>query len=516
MDLPVNRAAVRINKLAFDGTADLPIEGDVLLPDYCPDIARVLNTEACARIDTKTLDPGRLNVSGTFCVKIIYIPDNSSSIRCFTYESALTHTFEAAGVDRNDMAKAKARVDYVNCRPISPRRFQIKASVSISAKVWSRKDEEIVTGCDDDRVEMLSRRIKVSSPIGFAERPFSVEDELEVSYGKPPVASIVRCDAAAVVQDYKVIANKIITKGELVLHTLYSPEAEDSKLEVMDHSLPLSQIIDLEGVDEESIVSVKYEVKNINVEMMANDDGENRIMSVKADINAMASARGNGEFTAVADAYSPVYEMEIQMKPISVEYITDIIKSNETVKLSVEAPGDGFSSVTDCVVKPETVTAKAEGKNLVITGEMSISVMASDMNGGPVCLERSAPFTINEPMSAPGVNIRCEPDITVVAATFSIVPGGIDIRCDCMVSAIVFSVDSENVVADMSLDETKPREIKQKTLTLYFADGGESLWNIAKRYNTSVEAIKRENNLEEDTLQERSMLLIPKKHCAKN
>ncbi|HEX2938255.1 MAG TPA: SPOCS domain-containing protein [Ruminiclostridium sp.] len=515
MDLSVKRDTVRINELVFDGTADQPVESDVLLPDYCPDIARILNTEACARIDTKMLESDRLTVSGTFCVKVIYIPDNSSSIRCFNYESAFNHIFDASGVGRDDMARVKARVDYVNCRPISPRRLQVKASVSIRAKVWSKRDEEVITGCDDDKVEMLSRQIKMSSPIGFAERPFSVEDELEVGYGKPAVASIIRCDAVAVVQDYKVIANKIITKGELVMHTLYAPEAEDSRLEVMDHSIPLSQIIDLEGVDEQSVVSVTFEVRDLKIDMAVNADGENRIMAVKADIDAVAGARGVGEFAAVADAYSPVYEMDIQMKPISVEYITDVIKTNETVRISVEAPGEGLSNVTDCVVRPETVSAKAEGKNLVINGEMAVSAMASDLQGGPVCIEKSVPFTLSEPMSSPVENVRCEPDLKVVANTFSIVSGGIDIRCDCALSAVVFGIDSKNVVADMTLDETKPREARQKTLTLYFADNGENLWNIAKRFNTSMDAIKRENNLEEDTLPERSMLLIPKKHCAK-
>lgn len=515
MELSVNRDTVRINELVFDGTADNPIESDVLLPDYCPDIARVLNTGACVKIDTKTIETDRLIVSGTFRIKTIYVPDNSASIRCFVHESAFSHTFEVQGIKRDDMSKVRAKVDYVNCRPISPRRLQIKASVSISAKIWRCGEEEIISGCDDDRVEMLSRQMKISSPIGATERPFSVEDELEISYGKPSAASLIRTDATAVVHDYKVIANKIISKGELMLHTLYVADTEDGNFEVADHSIPLSQIIDLDGVNEDSVVNVTYDVTNLKVDIGANADGENRIMSVKANINAAASARNNGEITVIADAYSPVYEMDIQMKPLSVEYVADIIKTNEAVKLSVDAPGEGLSSVVDCVVKPESAVVTAEGKNLVINGEMDVSAMAYDMQGGPVCIEKTIPFVITEEMSSPVQSIRCEPDLTVVATNFSIASGGIDIRCDCALSAIVLGIDSKNVVSDMMLNDTKPREVRQKTLTLYFADSGENLWNVAKRYNTSMDAIKRENNLETDVLPERSMLLIPKKHCVK-
>jgi hypothetical protein len=515
MDLSVKRDTVRINEPVFDNTADHPVESDVLLPDYCPDIARILKTEACAMVDTKTLETDRLVVAGNLCVKIIYVPDNSCAIRCFSYESAFAHTFEISGASHEDMARVKVKVDYVNCRPIGPRRMQIKASVSINAKVWSRRDEEFISDCEDDKVELLSRPMKVSSMIGACERPFKVEEELEVGYGKPAIASIIRSDATATVQDFKVISNKIIAKGELMLHTLYSPDISDAKLEVMDHSIPISQILDLEGVDEESICTVSFFVTNVKVEASADGDGENRMMMVDITLNAQASARRMQDFTAVADAYSPVFEMGIQTKQVALEHISDVIRTSESVRLSVEAPGDGISAVTDCTVRVESAIAKAEGKNLMISGEMMVSAMGADMQGGPVCIEKPVPFKITEQLSTACENMRCDPDVNVVASSFSLAPSGIDVRVDCAVTALVFVVNNENLVSDISLDESRPRECRKKTLTLYFADKGECLWDIAKRYSTSMDAIRRENNLETDCLPERSMLLIPKKHCSR-
>lgn len=515
MDLSVKRDAVRINEPVFENTVDHPVECDVLLPDYCPDIARILKTEACAMVNGKSLETDRLTVIGNFCVKIIYVPENSSAIRCFTYETEFTHTFEASGVGHDDMSRIKVKVDYCNCRPIGPRRLQIKSSLSISAKVWSRRDEEFATDCEDDRVELLSRQMKVSTLIGTAEKPFDVEEELEVGYGKSPIATVIKSDASAVVQDYKVISNKIIAKGEFLLHVLYSPDISDSKLEVLDYTIPISQIIDMEGVNEDSVCSVSFMVVNCKVDVSQDGDGENRILNVNSALNAQASAHRMQDFTAVADAYSPVYEMDIQMKPILLERIVDVIRTNEPVRITVESPADGISAVTDCVPKVNSISAKAEGKNLIINGEMTVSVMGSDMQGGPLGFEKTVPFTVKEQMSSPCENMRCEPEINIVSSAFSLSPSGIDIRADCNISVIVFAMSNENLVSEMSLDESRPRKSRQKTLTLYFADKGEKLWDIAKRYNTSMDAIRRENNLETDSLPERSMLLIPKKHCAR-
>ena len=42
-----------------------------------------------------------------------------------------------------------------------------------------------------------------------------------------------------------------------------------------------------------------------------------------------------------------------------------------------------------------------------------------------------------------------------------------------------------------------------------FADEGEKIWDIAKRYNTSVRSIIDDNGLTGDEIEKRGMVLIP-------
>jgi LysM repeat protein len=148
---------------------------------------------------------------------------------------------------------------------------------------------------------------------------------------------------------------------------------------------------------------------------------------------------------------------------------------------------------------------------------MNVSIMAVDSGGSPVGVDRMLPFTMHEELKNVSENMRCEPEVKVISAGYSMAGSDrIDIRIECAVEASVYSVHKENAIVDMSLDEANPKAAgNEKTLTLYYADSGERIWDIAKRYNTSMEAVKRENNLEADSLQDRSMLLIPKKRCAR-
>ena len=57
--------------------------------------------------------------------------------------------------------------------------------------------------------------------------------------------------------------------------------------------------------------------------------------------------------------------------------------------------------------------------------------------------------------------------------------------------------------------EVPKQKDQDYALRLYFAEAGESIWEISKRYNTSAAAILAENDLESDTRTAAGMILIP-------
>ena len=98
----------------------------------------------------------------------------------------------------------------------------------------------------------------------------------------------------------------------------------------------------------------------------------------------------------------------------------------------------------------------------------------------------------------------------VAGISYRITGSGIDLKAELRLSAGVYSQYSLKVITDVSADETKPRaQDKSAALSIYYADAGESLWNIAREYCTSVNAIKLENDLTGEFVENRGMLLIP-------
>jgi hypothetical protein len=64
------------------------------------------------------------------------------------------------------------------------------------------------------------------------------------------------------------------------------------------------------------------------------------------------------------------------------------------------------------------------------------------------------------------------------------------------------------------IDELEEKELEEKeehSIIIYFVKPGDTLWNIAKRYKSTVENIKQINNIEdEDKIEVNQQLFIPR------
>ena len=75
-----------------------------------------------------------------------------------------------------------------------------------------------------------------------------------------------------------------------------------------------------------------------------------------------------------------------------------------------------------------------------------------------------------------------------------------------------FNTEDINIIDDVNISDDTV--CNPYSMTIYFVKPGDTLWNIAKRYNSTVEDIVRLNELEdENKIYPRQQLFIPKYVC---
>ena len=72
----------------------------------------------------------------------------------------------------------------------------------------------------------------------------------------------------------------------------------------------------------------------------------------------------------------------------------------------------------------------------------------------------------------------------------------------------ICSVEHIRLVNDIK-DKEEKTLCHRPALTLYYCSKGEKVWDIAKKYCTTVDALCRENGIEGDKVTEAKMLMIP-------
>ena len=111
---------------------------------------------------------------------------------------------------------------------------------------------------------------------------------------------------------------------------------------------------------------------------------------------------------------------------------------------------------------------------------------------------------------------------TQVAEKYKVVPTGksaavrievgkIDFKAELFINVAVTKNVREKVLTSLEVEEDKGKKDKKPSVVIYFCSGGESVWDIARRYNTTVEEIMQENDLGADYLENKRILLIPVK-----
>ena len=506
MDLKVTKQAVTINEVVLETTLEQSLECDVVLADYYPDILRILKCEICPKIVQTSVNGDRLVIDGFVNVMAYYLSDNSQ-IRCCEHKITLNKSCDLRTAAENPVITVRPRVDYANCRAVNQRRLDVRGAISLFVKVTAPREEQFMENAEGGGVQLRRRTFDATDLVGCVSRQFSIQEELELSPGKPPISSIIRCELCANTTDCKVITGKIVAKGELMIHTLYAAE-EDPRPQVMENTIPISQILDMPGVDEDCQCDVRFEPISWDMQPQPDIDGETRVIDGDITLCATAKAYRKNTVAAICDAYSTTHEIKPSLSPITMMQLSGVISEKSMVKATLDLDEE-LSVIVDLWSRLEIISCKPGEGCVVVSARLSVSLFAMNAQNEPVYLERSSDISENISQQNVPESPVCELDASVISNAFTLSSRNLEVRCDVKFMGCVYDMMKQQLLTDIEVAGEKEKNGDDSALTIYYADESEDIWDIAKRFNTSVQAVMEENGLEDERVRRRGMILIP-------
>lgn len=507
----IERESMCAGVTVLDTSVEQSVEKDFVLPDYCADIFRILKCIVDCTVTSQSINGSKLTFELGVTARVLYCSENDSSVKSIVQKMFFTKTAELPDSCACPSVRITPRCDYVNCRVISPRRLDIRGAVTSHIKVVCEQKQSIVTDAQGCNIQLKKSLVTFPSSRLIADKRITVIEELSLPEDKPPVEQVIRTQCTIEQGEKKIIAGKLITKGDAVVKMLYScvNTAGENTIEAMRFSIPFSQIIDIEGIDESYDADV--EIIASGCEMILPTDEQPKI---ECELVMLVNCTAVKYRTAdvVTDAYSTSFECETKTVGMDLSQQEESISGS--CRVSAKAGAD------DEIVRVYDVWAQADNVSLrndeqsgdaIVSGNVRFFLLAASSER-PVFLEAQQPFEYTveaQKLGDTGIS-DVQPCVSVSSCDYIMSPSGVELTAELDICAAANTSKTKPLISDIIVDTQRPKQKDTScAVKLCRCAQGEDIWDIAKRYSTSVNAIIDENELDEQGSAAQTMLLIP-------
>ncbi|MBQ3329614.1 MAG: DUF3794 domain-containing protein [Ruminococcus sp.] len=506
MEYHLTKKNIKAARCALDTAAEQAVDIDLTLPDYCPDVERILSCTLDPRIYMSNVSGDRLSVEGGSTVRILYLDGDRGCMRSYEHTQPFSESLPLKGDVADCAVSVEAKPEYMNCRAMSPRKLSLHGAFSLCAVVEESCDAPYYSYEEDDDLQVRSEEISASSLCGLCTESFSVQEDVSVN-AKSGVSSLLTHRLSARITELKTIHNKIMFNADLKLELMYLCGVDQPQTECMSYNIPISRVADCEGAAENAVIDGELSVMSADVRLSDDAADGSQLLLLDAKLCFTARCYEEREIAVLSDAFSVDREVQAREEPFSCRSgvicrtYTDVGKTNVGVE-------DEIGKVIDVHCEKVNTSVISSGGNTVLNTKLCVAILYENSEGEIRCVERDAEFSYQPDTGG------CEEIMRYKTAVDSLSyrltdSRHLELRAELSYRLTLCSRKTCTVLTDISSDDDAPAGEKNSALILYFTESSDSVWDISKRFCSRVQDVIDENDLQGDGIEGGMMLVIP-------
>lgn len=503
MELKVYKDTVTAAQSICDTKLELPIEAEMLIPDYLPQVFKIVKCFVYLVVLQKQLAAGRLTVDGYLRCVLYYQSEGEESLCQAEQKLPFTKQVE---VKPGDWGAATVLVsgetEYVNCRAVNQRRVDVRGAFALSVEALAEAQGEIITALSGGGIQQRTAPITGSRTVGAQEKIITTEES--ITFDEPPQI-VLSTQCTGTVNETKLIAGKAVLKGEIRAEVVYRTAPGHTLLHTA-RQIPFNEIIDIEGADESCQCFAIVQPTGCTITAGAGEDeGEN---TISATAVLYAKVYRPVEYMAVSDAFSTECETELSQQQVMLEEVADVFTQQVEAVTTGRLP-DENARIIDVMATPLPMEVIEEDGEAVLRGRVMAHLLCVNALDEIECYDKVCEYTLPRryPRPAGEVLAQCYPSVSSVSARK--VGEETSAAVTLTVRGLISFRSARTVLSDVQCTGPLERDDGDIALRIYFAEAGEELFDIAKRYAASPDAIAAANDVADTALEEPRRLLIP-------
>ena len=500
MEAKIFRDTVENAVKLCDTKTEVALETELMIPDYLPQVFKIVKCFIEPVILQKQPSAGRLTLEGYLRCVVFYQAEQEQKLCTTEQKVPFSKTIDLPEHHANWISvTAAGEMEYLNCRAVNQRRIDIRGACVLSVRVFAQEDCNAVTALSDAGLEQKLETVEAMQQVAVCDKMVTAEEN--VKFDQPP-ETILQIVGDTVIQEVKLIQGKAVIKGEIRTKILYTTTAME--IITLEKPVSFSQILDLEGVDESCQWSGWGEVTGCA--LMAGNAETGEVLSATAMIHLQIFRMA--QRSIVVDAFSTQYETALEKDTFYTSQ--PVCKLDESIEVGCtgQLPDEG-AQIISCmatVCPPEIAPAE---KGVLIRGRAVAHIICLNSLGELECYDRACEYQIDKDwqfapeqmdLAANGVlvSVEAEKDGTQANAKLTIHVSGLLSRRVPM-----------TMLTGVECKEPFAPDENGVALRIYYASAGEDVFNIAQKYHASPSAILQAAGLEQMVLEQSARLLIP-------
>ena len=399
---------------------------------------------------------------------------------------------------------------------MNERKIAIDGIRTINWKIYKVCEFEFVKeieGKDDIQIKKKSEeinQIKCETTIEIMGKSM-----IKATMDKPEIDEILACSINLHKKEVKLGDGKIYFGCYCKIEVLCKGKDENSIFLLQD-DVYLSKEEEAIGVNSDMLASNQIEIVSYDYIVIADDLGESRAVNIEFLVKGSVRVVSKEVIDVIKDAYSPTKSVLLTKKKYNIGLIQGIVPSeliikdnlypkNEDEKISSVVFTSGYPLITDTTVEDDIIKIEGIVKVQVFYKTSEEENCRFDMCTGEI------PFTsvVDLKGTKPDMNAICNVHLENIDGTVE--ANTIGIRATLSIATkVCYKVEKEWIVDIEESEEEK--QCKKSSVTIYVVNVGDTLWELAKKYNTTMDSLIKINELEgSESLTVGKKIIIPGK-----
>lgn len=470
---------------------------EIKLPDTMPDIGKVLGSWGQVLLRGKEWRGSGMSVSGGVMAWVLYLPEGEAEPRSVEAWIPFQIRWDLPQTERDGAILCDALLKSIDARSVSARKLMVRAVVSVSGCALEPMAAEVFTpDAVPEDVYLLRRTYPMQIPRESGEKAFHLDEELPLPAGCQNPRRLLRYSMNPVITDQKIMADKVVFRGMAHIRALC--KCDDESLRSCDLEIPFSQYGDLEReYDPNTQAQIIPAITNLDMELQ-----ENGMLRIKAGLVGQYVICEQRQIEVVQDAYSPNHPVKLHTATLQIPSVLERKQEMIQTEQVLEGTAGELLDVF-CVAEQPRLERRGEGVDLELPGAFQALYYDAEGNltGG------SVRWTEERRISMPQ-----EARLTATCRMVGLPQGdsgmdGIRLRSNMLLDTGVTGNAGVEMVTGLEMGEAAPPAPDRPSLILRRV-GEESLWDMAKLYGSTEDAIRKANDLTDEPVPGQ-ILIIP-------